>query len=202
MLLWTLGSFFGNVMEHFLFPIATTDLFCWIFTTQGLKKSSAIHTKDSCEKNVPKLPEFKECFFWNCSLCVTVNSVKCLVFHSIRVFTLCYCELWVHSFENLKHFLFELLVNLGNECYGTFSYKPFASRLQSSSNQCFEHRLTMHLVVGGHLWSVLHIFCHKTEVKMHILFGNQGLCQALNLFFIKTRSGSHPWTTTTDQRRK
>jgi hypothetical protein len=124
--LWTLGSFFGNVMEHFLFPISTTDLFCWIFTTQGLKKSSATHTKDSCEKNVPKLPEFKECYFRSCSLCVTVNSVKCLVFRSPGMYTLCYCELWVHSFENLKHFLFELFVVLGNECYGTFSYKPFA----------------------------------------------------------------------------
>ncbi len=137
-------------------------------------------------------------FLWK--ECPKVARIQGMFF--LTLFTMCYCELWVHSFENLKHFLFELLVDVGNECYGTFSYKPFASRLQSSSNQCFEHRLTMHLVVGGHLWSVLHIFCHKTEVKMHILFGNQGLCQALNLFFIKTRSGSHPWTTTTDQRRK
>ncbi len=123
------GTFLISYFNHWSFLLN--------FHHPGTKESSATHTKDSCEKNVPKLPEFMECYFRNCSLCVTVNSVKCLVLHSPGMFTLCYCELWVHSFENLKHFLFEVLVVLGDECYGTFSNKPFASRLQSFSKPVF-----------------------------------------------------------------
>jgi hypothetical protein len=162
-------------ISYFLFqPLI---FFCWIFTTQGLKKSSATHTKDSCEKNVPKLPEFKECFFWNCSLCVTVNSE----FIFLRTWSISYLNSWWFWVMNvMEHFHINPLLQ---------DFKAFQTSVLNIGWQC--------------IWlSVLPIFCHKMEVKMHILFGNQGLCQALNLFFIKTRSGSHPWATRTDQRRK
>jgi hypothetical protein len=49
----------------------------------------------------------------------------------------------------------------------------------------------MHLVVGGHLLSVLHIFFHKTEVKNAYLVWEPRFVSSIELIFLSRHDQVH-----------
>jgi hypothetical protein len=72
-----------------------------------------------------------------------------------------------------------------------FQINPLLQDFKAFPNQCFEHRLTMHLVVGGDLLSVLHIFCHKTEVKNAYLVWEPRFVSSIELIFLSRQDQVH-----------
>jgi hypothetical protein len=85
-----------------------------------------------------------------CSLCVTVNSEFIL----LRTWSISYLNSWWIWVMNVMEL---------------FHINPLLQDFKALQTSVLNIGWQMHLVVGGHLLSVLHIFCHKTEVKMHCL---------------------------------